>query len=36
MDENVESFSCHKVEGLEYFELLGIRYGDVNAATQKV
>ena len=36
MDKNVECLCCHEVEPLEYFELLGMRYGDMNAVNQKV
>ena len=36
MDKNVECFSCHKVEAVKCFELLGMRYGDVNVVTQRV
>ena len=34
--DNVECLCCHKVEAMEYSELLGMRYGDANAVTQKV
>ena len=30
MNKNVECLCCHEVEPLEYFELLGMRYGDMN------
>ena len=36
MDKNVECFSCHTVADVEYFSLLGMRHGDVNAVTQRV
>ena len=36
MDRNVECLCCHEVEHLEYFELLGMRYGDMNAVNQRV
>ena len=35
MDKNVECLCCHKVEAVEYFKLLGMRYGDVNAVTRE-
>ena len=36
MDKNVEGFCCNEFEAVEYFELLGVRYGDINAVTQRV
>ena len=36
MDKNVECMCSHKVEAVEYFELLDMRYGDMNAITQRV
>ena len=36
MDKNVECLCCHEVDAKKYFELLGMRYGDMNAATQRV
>ena len=36
MDENIECLCYHEVEAVEHFELLGMRYGDMNAVTQKV
>ena len=36
MDKNVECLCCHEVETMEYFELLGMRYGDTNAVTLRV
>ena len=36
MDKNVECLCCNKVEAVKYFELLGMRYGDMNTVTQKV
>ena len=35
MDKNVECLRCHEVEVFEYFELLDIRYRDMNAVTQR-
>ena len=34
--KNVECLYCHEVEAVEYFELLDMRYGDINAITQRV
>ena len=36
MVKNVECLCWHKVEAVTYFELLGMRYGDVNAVTHRV
>ena len=36
MNKNVECLRCDEVEGVEYFELLGMRYSDMNAVTQRV
>ena len=36
MDKNVDCLPCQKVEAIEYFELLDVRYGDMNAVTQRV
>ena len=36
MDKNVECLCCREVKAVEYFELLGMRYGDMNAVTQRV
>ena len=36
MDTNIECLYFHKVEALENFKLLGIRYGETNAVTQRV
>ena len=35
-DKNVEWLCCHEVEAMGYFELLGMRYGDMDAVTQRV
>ena len=34
--QNVEFLCCNEVEAVEYFELLGMRYSDVNAVTQRI
>ena len=34
MNKNVEYLCCHEVEAVEYFELLDMRHGDMNAVTQ--
>ena len=34
--KNVERLCCHEVKAVECFELLGMRYGDMNAVTQRV
>ena len=36
MNKNVECSCCDKVEAVEYFELLGMRYSDLNAVTQRI
>ena len=36
MDTNVVCLSCGKVEALEYFQLLDIRYDDWNAVTERI
>ena len=36
IDRNVECSCCHEVEAVEYFELLGMKYGDLNAIIQRV
>ena len=36
MGKNVECLCCHEVEVVEYFDLLGIIYGDMNVFTQGV
>ena len=36
MDKKIECLCCHEVEAVKYFELLGMRYGDVNAIIQRV
>ena len=36
MDRNVECSRRHEVEAVEYFDLLDMRYGDMNAVTQSV
>ena len=36
MDKNVEWLCCQEVEAMEYFQLLGMRYDDMNAVTQRV
>ena len=33
MDKNVEYLCCGEAEAMEYLELLGMRYGDMNAVT---
>ena len=35
MDKNAECLWWHWVEALEYFKLLGMRYNDTNAVTQR-
>ena len=35
MDQNVECLR-YEVEAVKYFELLDVRYGDMNAVTQRV
>ena len=35
MDENIECLCYHEVEVVEHFEILGMRYGDMIAVTQK-
>ena len=36
MDKNVEWLHCHKFEAMGYFELLDMRYVDMNVVTQSV
>ena len=36
IDKYLDCLCCHEVEAVEYFELLGMRYGDINAVTQRV
>ena len=36
IDKDVEYLCCDKVEAVEYFELLGKRYSDMNAVTRRV
>ena len=36
MDKNVECLWCEEVKVMEYFEVSGIRYGDLKAVTQRV
>ena len=36
MNKNVECSCCDKVEAVEYFELLGMRYSDLNAVKQRL
>ena len=36
MNKNVECSCYDKVEAVEYFELLGMRYSDLNAVTQRL
>ena len=36
MGKNVECLCCHEVEAVEYFTLLGMRYGYMNAVTQSL
>ena len=36
MDKNVKCLHCHEVKAVEYFELLDMRCGDMNAVTQRV
>ena len=36
MDKNIECLYYDKVKAVEHFELLGRRYGDMNAITQRV
>ena len=35
MDRNVECLCFNGVESAEYFQLLGMRYSDMNAVTQR-
>ena len=36
MDKNVECLCCHEADAVEYFKLLGMRYGNTDAVTQRV
>ena len=36
IDKNVGCFFCHEVDAVEYFELLGMRYDDMNAVTLRI
>ena len=36
MDKNAECLCCHEVEAVEYFELLGMKYDEMNAVTQRI
>ena len=36
MDTNGECLCCHKVEAMEYFKILAMRYHDTNTITQRV
>ena len=36
MDKNVEYLRWHKVKGMEYFELLHLKYDDTNIVNQRV
>ena len=36
MNKNWECLCCHEVEAVEYFELLGMRYVNMNAVTQSL
>ena len=36
VETNVECLCGHEIEALEYFELLGLRYSDTNADTQRI
>ena len=34
--KNVDCFCCHHVEAAEYFKLLDMRYGNMNAVNQRI
>ena len=36
MDKNVECLWCEEIKVMEYFEVLVMRYGDLNAVTKRV
>ena len=36
IDKNVECSCCDEVKAVEFFELLGMKYSDINAVTQRV
>ena len=36
MDKIVECLCCDEVKAVEFFELLGMRYSDMNAVTRRV
>ena len=36
VDKNIECLCCSGVEAVEYFELLGFRYRDMNAVSQRI
>ena len=36
MDKILNYLRCQEVEAVKYVELLGMRYGDTNAVTQRV
>ena len=36
INEDIECLCCHKVKAVEYFEFLGMRYGDMIAVTRRV
>ena len=36
MHKNVECLCCGEVEAVEHYELLGMRYRDMNAVTQRI
>ena len=36
MDKNKKCLCCYEVEIMEFFELLGIRCGDMNAVTEEI
>ena len=36
IDKNLERLCWHEMEAVEYFELLGMRYGDMKTVTQRV
>ena len=36
IDKNVDCLRCDEVEAVEYFELLGVRNGDISVVNQRV
>ena len=36
MYKYVECSCYHEIEAVEYFELLGMRYGDMNGVTKRI